>query len=311
MTKIEDRPVVDSPSGSPTTPSPRPAVWVIVLLLLANVAIIAIQYNARRGAVAARIANPAVHGAPRPVAPLLHHDWIPTLEVGTALGLVALVVMFVLMWQRYPKHPVLLMVIVTTAIVWMDPIMNWAPYAAYNPQLTHFPETWPLASLSPTVEPFIGLGYATFYLGAYFPAIWILRRIQTRRPIGSFAWRHPLISLALLILVIGFIYDAILETILVRTQLYIYSQVIPFGSLFTGKPYQFPLLWESTFVCWVMIPAGSPAVPRRHGAHTGREAGAAHSPLPPIPGTARVGCFHRHVRHSQCRGTSATAPASA
>jgi Spirocyclase AveC-like len=256
MTKIEDRPAVDSPNGSLPTSSPRPAVWVIVLLLLANVAIIAIQYNARRGAVAARIANPAVHGAPRPVAPLLHHDWIPTLEVGTALGLVALVVIFVLMWQRYPKHPVLLMVIVTTAIVWMDPIMNWAPYAAYNPQLTHFPETWPLASLSPTVEPFIGLGYATFYLGAYFPAIWILRRIQARRPIDSFAWRHPLISLALLILVIGFIYDAILETILVRTQLYIYSQVIPFGSLFTGKPYQFPLLWESTFVCWVMIPAG-------------------------------------------------------
>ena len=55
---------------------------------------------------------------------------------------------------------------------------------------------------------------------------------------------------------IGFIYDAILETILVRMQLYIYSQVIPFGSLFAGKPYQFPLLWESTFVCWVMIPAG-------------------------------------------------------
>ena len=44
--------------------------------------------------------------------------------------------------------------------------------------------------------------------------------------------------------------------IFVRMQLYIYSQVIPFGSVFTGKPYQFPLLWESTFVCWVMIPAG-------------------------------------------------------
>ena len=256
MTKIDDRPGIDARPGSPPISKPRLAPWLIVLLLGANVAIIAIQYNARRGAVAARIANPAVHGAPRPVAPLLHHNWIPTLELGTVLGLVALAVIFVVMWQRYPKHPVLLMVIVTTAIVWMDPMMNWAPYAAYNPQLTHFPETWPLASLSPTVEPFIGLGYATFYLGAYFPAIWILRQIQARRPVDSFPWRHPLISLALLILVIGFIYDAILETILVRMQLYIYSQVIPFGSLFAGKPYQFPLLWESIFVCWVMIPAG-------------------------------------------------------
>ena len=170
--------------------------------------------------------------------------------------MIAMVIIFVVMWQRYPKHPVLLMVIATTAIVWMDPIMNWAPYAAYNPQLTHFPETWALASLSPTVEPFIGIGYATFYLGAYFPAIWILRRIQARRPLDTFVWRHPLISLGALILVIGFVYDGILESILVRTQLYIYSQVVPFGSLFAGKPYQFPLLWESTFVCWVMIPAG-------------------------------------------------------
>ena len=184
MTKIDDRPAVDPRTGSASASVSRPAAWVIVLLLMANVAIIAIQYNARRGAVAARIANPAVHGAPRPVAPLFHHDWVPTLELGTALGVLALAVIFVVMWQRYPKHPVLLMVIATTAIVWMDPIMNWAPYAAYNPQLTHFPETWALASLSPTVEPFIGVGYATFYLGAYFPAIWILRRIQARRPVG-------------------------------------------------------------------------------------------------------------------------------
>ena len=41
-----------------------------------------------------------------------------------------------------------------------------------------------------------------------------------------------------------------------RTQMYIYSQVIPFGSIFTGKPYQFPLLWESILVTTVMIPAG-------------------------------------------------------
>ncbi len=256
MTKVDTRPASDPWPDSPASQASRSAPWVIVFLLLANVAIIGVLYNARRGAVASRIANPAVHGAPRPVAPLFHHDWVPTLELGTAFGVVALAVVFVVMWHRHPKHPVLLMVIATTAIVWMDPVMNWAPYAAYNPQLTHFSETWPLASLSPTVEPFIGVGYATFYLGAYFPAIWILRRIQARRPLDSFAWRHPLIGMALLILLIGFIFDAIFESILVRTQLYIYSQVVPFGSIFAGKPYQFPLLWESTFVCWVMIPAG-------------------------------------------------------
>ena len=68
--------------------------------------------------------------------------------------------------------------IVTTLIVWQDPIMNWSPYAVYNPQLWHWPEDWPLVSLSPTVEPFLVIGYIMFYLGPYFPAIWILRKLQ-------------------------------------------------------------------------------------------------------------------------------------
>lgn len=57
-------------------------------------------------------------------------------------------------------------------------------------------------------------------------------------------------------LVIGFIFDAILEISLVRTGLYIYSQAIPFGTLFPpGSTFQFPLLWESLSVTFVMIPA--------------------------------------------------------
>ena len=61
------------------------------------------------------------------------------------------------------------MVLVMTLLIWQDPIMNWAPYAVYNPQLWHWPETWPLVSLSPTVEPFIVVGYATFYMAAVLP----------------------------------------------------------------------------------------------------------------------------------------------
>jgi hypothetical protein len=69
-------------------------------------------------------------------------------------------------------------------------------------------------------------------------------------------WRRPLLSLTALILPIGFVFDACLELFLVRSQLYIYSQVVPFGSVFTGQPHQFPLVWESVLVTTVMIPAG-------------------------------------------------------
>jgi len=85
------------------------------------------------------------------------------------------------------------------------------------------------------VEPFLVIGYIMFYLGPYFPAIWILRKIQARRPVDSFVWRHPLISLALLILPLGIIIDAMLEVTLVRTGFYIYAQVIPFGSVFADR----------------------------------------------------------------------------
>ena len=219
--------------------------------------VIVVAHNARYGAVAERIKNPAVRGAPRPVTPLFGWThWITFLQINTVVALVLIVVTFVVAWRLHPRHPVLLMAIVCTTLVWQDPIMNWAPYAVYNPQLWHWPETWPLVSLSPTVEPFIVLGYVMFYLAPFFGAIWVLRRLQRRRSVDSFVWRHPLITMALLIYVIGFVYDAIQEMLLIRAQLYIYSQVIPFGSVFTGKPYQFPLLWESSLVTAVMIPAG-------------------------------------------------------
>jgi Spirocyclase AveC-like len=245
-------------SAPPAEPLKRPiwnALWLILILVIVGV----VAHYARTGAVSDRIRNPAVSGAPRPVRYLLglsSQTWLTINQVGLVIAMVIVIAGFVLAWRRWPRHPVLLMAIVTTLIVWQDPIMNWAPYAVYNPQLWHWPEDWPLVSLSPTVEPFIVIGYVTFYLTPYFPAIWILRRIQARRPVDSFVWRHPLISLAALILAVGFIFDAFLEISMIRTGLYIYSQVIPFGSIFAGTPFQFPLIWESLSVTYVMIPAG-------------------------------------------------------
>jgi hypothetical protein len=234
----------------------RVAAWAILGSLLAFVFIL-IAHNARHGAVATRIKNPITPVPPAPVAPLFGWThWLGVLQWGTVLALAQIVVIFALLWWRYPKHPALLMAVACTTLIWQDPIMNWAPYATYNPALWHWPETWPLVSLSPTVEPFIVLGYVMFYLVPGLIGIWVLQRIQRHRPVTSFVWRHPLITLAALIYVIGFIYDAIQEILLVRAQLYSYSQVIPFGSVFAGKSYQFPLLWESSLVTAVMIPAG-------------------------------------------------------
>jgi len=249
-------------SAGPASPARRDtSVWRGVAWALLGVAVfgfivVAAHNFQTRGTLTARVANPNVVGHPRPETPPLGPNLMTVVQVSTVLMLTAVVILFVVNWRRRPKHPILLMALACTAIVWMDPIMNWAPYAVYNPLLWHWPDSWPLVSLSPTVEPFVVFGYVSFYLLPYFPANWILRRLQRTRPPTSFVWRHPLISMGILIYVIGFCFDAILEIQSIGTGLYIYSQVIPFGSLFAGKPYQFPLIWESSLVTLVMIPAG-------------------------------------------------------
>ena len=155
--------------------------------------------------------------------------------------------------------------------------MNWAPYAVYNPQLWHWPEDWPLVRLSPTVEPFIVIGYALFYFGPFFPAMALLRRLQARAAMDSFVWRHPLWSLAGLVLVMGFVFDAILEVSLVRTGLYIYSQVDPVGLVVRRNDLPVP----AHLGVRVRLPGDGSGrgalLSRRHGTHAGREAGAAPS----------------------------------
>jgi hypothetical protein len=244
-----------SPAFEPRSRS-RTALAVSALVAAA---VVTVAYNARRGAVSPRIANPEVTAALlRPVkflpGPI---DWLALHQVGTVVMMLLLAALFAWAWRRRPGHPYLLMVLASTSIVWQDPIMNWAPYAVYNPQLWHFPEDWPLVRLSPTVEPFIVVGYSTFYfIAPFFSSIWVLRRLQARASIDAFVWRRPLISLTLLLFALGFVMDAALEIFLVHTGLYIYSQVIPWGSVLAGTTFQFPLIWESSLVTVVMIPAG-------------------------------------------------------
>jgi Spirocyclase AveC-like len=254
MTTQESKPPdtqADSPGSARTGPN-----WGRVISLFAWLGFLGFTAAMMRTAVDPRVANPNVEGRPRPVGFLTGFDhWQVIPQVGALIMVVVLTIVFIRGWRKNPGSPVLLMVLVTTLIVWQDPLMNWSPYAVYNPMLLHWPESWPLIMMSPTVEPFIVFGYVTFYFGPYFPAIWILRKRQAKRGPEAFVTRHPLLSLGALVLVIGFIFDAMLEVSLVRTGLYIYSQAIPFGTLFAGDTFQFPLLWESLSVTFVMIPA--------------------------------------------------------
>ena len=250
------RPTHLSTAGAaiPVKRSPLAALWLLPCFVVLGL----IAWHARTGAVSPRIANPGVTGAPRPVDFRFGNDFpIHEMQWGTVGMMIVLIGTCAWAWRRRPGHPYVLMTLAATAIVWQDPIMNWAPYAVYNPQLWHWPEDWPLVNLSPTVEPFVVIGYASFYFVVpFFTSSWILRRLQRRASPEAFVWRHPLVSLGLLLYFVGFIFDAMLEILSIQAGLYVYSQVMPWGSVFAGTTFQFPLIWESALVTVVMIPAG-------------------------------------------------------
>src|ERR1700676_1798215 len=112
-------------AGTNPTRSPGHTATVGFLLFLVLAAIVAIAWNARNYPDA-RAGNPNVTGVPRPVRYLFGYDhWITVLQVGTVIAVILLVAVFVWGFRRYGPHPVLLMGLVTTIIVWQDPIMNW------------------------------------------------------------------------------------------------------------------------------------------------------------------------------------------
>jgi hypothetical protein len=241
-------------SNTPTSIERHPVRnWCLAAVAIAFV--VAVAVTSRSGAVADRIRDPGEDGVRRPVEPLYGFDhWVLVHQVGTLIAMVAVLVVVIVQWRRRPRHPILLMVLATTSLMWLDPVTNWAPYGVYNPQLQHFPETWPWVSIAPTVQPFIVIGYAVFYVTPFFAARQILWRLQASRPVTAFVWRHPLASIALITLPIGFALDAMLEISLIRTQLYVYTQAPPFGTYAAGEWYQFPLLYVSPLVNLVMVP---------------------------------------------------------
>ena len=98
---IQFTPTVAEPAQPATAPPSRLAGWA----LLAGVVVFVgwVAANARMGAVAERIKNPDVTGAPRPVEPLFGFDhWIALHQIGTVLMMVTLVVAFVIGWRRHP-----------------------------------------------------------------------------------------------------------------------------------------------------------------------------------------------------------------
>ncbi|MBW0018074.1 MAG: spirocyclase AveC family protein [Mycobacterium sp.] len=229
---------------------------LICWAMVAGLAVIVLVTAQKHGPTSPENANPDGIGKPPPVEPLLYpFNWVFWGQIIGALLAAGIVVASVRAWRRRPGHPVVLMALASSTLLWWDPINNWAIGLVYNPDLWHFPRGWPWLNISPIIEPLTSFVYAPYVLVPYFLAMPMLRAVQRRSDPKAVVWGHPLISIAVLTFVIGVIWDAAQEILLTRAQFLTYSHAIEFGTVDAGKDSQFPLLMASVLITVIMIPA--------------------------------------------------------
>lgn len=219
--------------------------WIAVVAGVAAVAYAAL--NSGRSVAGTRIGRPEGSFVPRRTEFLGISNWYIYFEIGS-------LVVFSAVWttaivrsrRRGSATPTLLMMTVTTALTWLDPVMNWAPYAAYDPRMFHFNVDWLWFKLAPTVEPWaVTIGYGYFFLLPAWLTLALYRRLCTRMDTGSWLVRRPMLAVLALSLPICIVWDGVMEALFVQMGFYTYTQVIPLGSIFVGTPGQFPLIWEA------------------------------------------------------------------
>ncbi|MBB5160611.1 spirocyclase AveC family protein [Mycobacterium sp. AZCC_0083] len=234
-----------------------PLAWGAIIVGV--VAVIFAALNSSRSVQGTRVGRLEPSFVPPRTEFLGISDWYVYFEIGS-------LIMFFAVWgtaivrsrRRGKPTPTLLMIAVTTSLTWLDPIMNWAPYAAYDPRMFHFDVDWFWFNLAPTVEPWaVIIGYGYFFLIPAWFTLAVYRRTAARVYVGSWLVRRPRLAILVLSLVICIVWDGVMEALFVRMGFYTYTQVIPFGSIFAGTPQQFPLIWEAVLF-GIMLSTAAP-----------------------------------------------------
>ena len=155
-------------------------------------------------------------------------DWPSVLTRGFVIvaGLGLAVAFALRRWRHvdHTRHAAMLLAL--TGICLLDPLGNWATYAAFDPRLTHFPTSWPWVSAAPGIEPLIAVvAYPVYFFAPALFAWWLYRRlIWARARPESMAVRHPLVGLFAVGLAVGIVWDISVQLFMLRVELYTYTQ---------------------------------------------------------------------------------------
>jgi len=181
-------------------------------------------------------------------------NWPLILSLGFPVVAIAIVVALVRMSARIGKpHAVLIVFTAVMAMGALDPIGNWVTFTVFNPQLPHFPLTWPWMRLAPTVEPVLALfgGYPTLFLGCALVTFWAYGRfVKPRVRAGSWPARHPLTAMFLFVFICDVPIDTGLQLFMMRVGMFMYTQGVgPNIEWINGVT--FPIVWG--FYDWFLI----------------------------------------------------------
>ena len=198
---------------------------------------------------ARNLVNPNAPASPKPLewAGLSNdHFWIPFFYLVT-VGCVAMLFTIFIRHQRRTgsRHPGLPLYLAFCLGPFLDPIINWGMYAVYYPKLFHWPITWPLASISPTVEPlWVMVAYQLFFLPVALGLFTIHRKLTSRAKPDSWTVRHPAGSLFLFAGVLGMGADILMEMWMLNMHIYNYTQIAgPYLSWGHGNLQLVEIVW--------------------------------------------------------------------
>lgn len=202
----------------------------------------------------ARLAHPdptgnvITDGVPRLAEPLWGVENWPAV-FGYAFLVVATLVMapFVVQSIRQRRLNQGLMVFpCVMAMSLLDPIANWVSYTVYDPRLLHFPTTWTWMRFSPSVEPVLVVpGYPFYYFTVALVSFGVGQRfILSRLKSGSWWRAHPRFTLVCVGFVIAFAWDIPTELLMIRANMYTYSQSFGPRLEWGGTHAGLPIIWS-------------------------------------------------------------------
>ncbi|WP_372747349.1 hypothetical protein [Litorivivens sp.] len=157
----------------------------------------------------------------------------------------ALLVFGILLWHSHKQGqltPATIVALGTLFTGFIDPLANWATFAILNPEIPHFPLSWPWFNLAPLIEPvaaFLG-GYSAYYMLIGLGSYWLAGRFLGSPHAPRWTRQKPFIAMFGAAFVVSLPFNLAFQLAWMEYDVLVYTQC--FGPVLRVGNHQYPLL---------------------------------------------------------------------